>query len=603
MDPCQGGSSSSSRRATTTGFAGRHDNKHKDVMREQQPTIGAEAAAAASSSYYCLFPEEPGRNNDGLQRLHELFSVDRHQHEANPEVFATLQPQFPIHASRQLPTYSFLPQGIHSSTSRTMGVQDRSMEQSIGNDENPEIQFSGSLGNAEQDREEASPLSEDARKIYEHLIAVQMAYLHAYNDPDMITPERHQQTIQGLNNQCARHALAAHSRDNPADADTTVIQQQIAPSGGSGRRNNTTSSRQQLVAPVANTALRLMDLKGQVADSCATRSGSCSIQQAIDVATRQEIIMVCEEMLPCVRMLAIHVFGNHVVQKILEHGPQPWKRKLISRLIGHVFPLSLHVHGCRVIQKALEVGAQDQKVAIAKELSSQALKCVRDKFANHVIQTCLDCVPAQHLQPIFRSFCGRARSLSTDPHCSHVIQKVLDRCNNPEIYDTVAAEIIEFANKLSADKFGNYVVQHLLEHGGGARRSAMVSKFAGRVVSMSYHKFASNVIDKCLTLGSREDRRRITDEIVGAAGGQHLERLLDMMINPSANLVIQRMILKAEEQQVALLVSVARSNVDYLQRYPHGRHVIAAIERFLTAKAGRPVVLLPPSLLPLTPPV
>lgn len=103
---------------------------------------------------------------------------------------------------------------------------------------------------------------------------------------------------------------------------------------------------------------------------------------------------------------------------------------------------------------------------------------------------------------------------------------MLARCKDHEIFQTLTAEIIEFLNKLSADKFGNYVVQQLLEHGGPALRSTMVMKFAGRVVSMSYHKFASNVVEKCLTFGSQEDRRLITDEIIDAGGDQHLDHLV-----------------------------------------------------------------------------
>jgi pumilio RNA-binding family len=34
------------------------------------------------------------------------------------------------------------------------------------------------------------------------------------------------------------------------------------------------------------------------------------------VATPQEIVMVYEEIMPYVRMLAIDVFGNHAVQKV-----------------------------------------------------------------------------------------------------------------------------------------------------------------------------------------------------------------------------------------------------------------------------------------------
>ena len=127
--------------------------------------------------------------------------------------------------------------------------------------------------------------------------------------------------------------------------------------------------------------------------------------------------------------------------------------------------------------------------------------------------------------------------------------------------------------------YANYVVQYLIEHGTQAHRSAMVKKFAGSVVPMCYQKFASNVIEACLSFGSHEDRQAITREIVDNGGG-----CLDMTINPYTNYVIQRMVFMAEEEQVRLLVDVASRNVAYLRRYSHGQHVIAAMERFLSAK-------------------
>jgi hypothetical protein len=39
-------------------------------------------------------------------------------------------------------------------------------------------------------------------------------------------------------------------------------------------------------------------------------------------------------------------------------------------------------------------------------------------------------------------------------------------------------------------------------HGAAVEGSAIVNKFIGHVVSMSYQQFASNVIEKCLMVGS-----------------------------------------------------------------------------------------------------
>lgn len=70
----------------------------------------------------------------------------------------------------------------------------------------------------------------------------------------------------------------------------------------------------------------------------------------------------------------------------------------------------------------------------------------------------------------------------------------------------------------------------------------------------------------------------------------------DMMINPYANFVIQKMVVTAEERQVRLLLEVASSNAASLARYAHGRHVIDAMERFLGG--AKAVVHADPAALP-----
>ncbi|PUZ74303.1 hypothetical protein GQ55_1G053900 [Panicum hallii var. hallii] len=344
--------------------------------------------------------------------------------------------------------------------------------------------------------------------------------------------------------------------------------------------------QQKMGTPVHTASLRLKHIRGQVVAFCANAKGSRFIQRAVDGATTEEIIMVYKEIMPYVRTLAVDMFGNHAVQKILNHGPRSYKRIFIRHLMGDVLGLSLHMYGCRVIQKAFEVAEHDQKLVMAMELGRKVLRCVRDQYANYVIQKCIECVPSKHIQFIFRSLygVGKAKMLSTHPYGCHVVQKVLAYCN-PEIHHAMTAEIIESVQMLSADRFGNYVVQHLLEHGGVARRSTMVEKFATQIVAMSYHKYASNVIEKCLTFGCHHDRQLITSEIIAAGGGQHLDdHFMDMMIDPYASSVIQKMVVTAEERQVRVLVGVARSNAAKLMRYTHGRRVIAAIERFLAAR-------------------
>jgi pumilio RNA-binding family len=54
----------------------------------------------------------------------------------------------------------------------------------------------------------------------------------------------------------------------------------------------------------------------------------------------------------------------------------------------------------------------------------------------------------------------------------------------------------------------------VLEHGKPHERSTIIKELAGNIVQMSQQKFASNVVEKCLTFGGPSERLLLgtTDE-------------------------------------------------------------------------------------------
>jgi len=58
--------------------------------------------------------------------------------------------------------------------------------------------------------------------------------------------------------------------------------------------------------------------------------------------------------------------------------------------------------------------------------------------------------------------------------------------------------------------------QHVLEHGKPHERSAIIKELAGKIVQMSQQKFASNVVEKCLTFGGPSERQLLVHEMLGS---------------------------------------------------------------------------------------
>jgi pumilio RNA-binding family len=68
-----------------------------------------------------------------------------------------------------------------------------------------------------------------------------------------------------------------------------------------------------------------------------------------------------------------------------------------------------------------------------------------------------------------------------------------------------------------------------------------------------------------------------------------------MIVHEYANYVIQRMLEVSREWQVDVIVKLVRRHEAMLARYPHGRHVIAQVERVVNARAGLPGSVAPAS--------
>lgn len=54
----------------------------------------------------------------------------------------------------------------------------------------------------------------------------------------------------------------------------------------------------------------------------------------------------------------------------------------------------------------------------------------------------------------------------------------------------------------------------MLERGRPQERSQIISKLSGHVVQLSQHKFASNVVEKCLEYGDASEREVLIAEII-----------------------------------------------------------------------------------------
>jgi len=106
------------------------------------------------------------------------------------------------------------------------------------------------------------------------------------------------------------------------------------------------------------------------------------------------------------------------------------------------------------------------------------------------------------VQPVIERTC----ELCIHTYGCRVIQRVLENCEDQftrPIIDQILADI----QNLTKDQFGNYVIQHILEHGKHQEdKNRVIKSIKGKVLELSNHKFASNVVEKCLQFAADKDK-------------------------------------------------------------------------------------------------
>ena len=290
--------------------------------------------------------------------------------------------------------------------------------------------------------------------------------------------------------------------------------------------------------------------------------------------------------------LSNDVFGNYVIQKFFEYGTPTQRSILVEDFKGRMKELSVQMYACRVIQKALEFIKPEERIELVIELSDCVLKMIKDQNGNHVIQKAIECIPIELLPFVLNSLIGHIYHLSTHSYGCRVIQRLLE-FGTIKDQTVILNELKDFIPYLLQDQYGNYVIQHILQHGSDDinclpminTKQEIINIVADNVVEFSKHKFASNVVEKAILYGTKEQKNSIISRILPkdkehAANLEDNAPLILMMKDQFANYVVQKLVTVSEGESKVLIVTAIRAYVDKLNNSNAlGNRHLASVEK------------------------
>ncbi len=286
-----------------------------------------------------------------------------------------------------------------------------------------------------------------------------------------------------------------------------------------------------------NKNYKLMDFKGFFVEFSYDQHGSRFIQQELTNASPKDITILYNELSNDISKLMIDVFGNYIIQKFFQFAPEEIKLKLLNEMFGKIKELSLQMYGCRVIQKSIEYLSIQSILKIIKELNNKddIMTLVLDQNGNHVIQKLIEKLPFENLKFIHFFLKGHYYKLATHSYGCRVIQRLLE-FSTIDIKIEILNELMKFIFYLIQDQFGNYVIQHIIQSSSSSSSSSSINENKNEneieieiekdevktitnivlksILNFSKHKYASNVVEKCIIYGTNDDREKIIDTVL-----------------------------------------------------------------------------------------
>eukprot|EP00930_Biecheleria_cincta_P040730 TRINITY_DN2789_c0_g1_i1.p1 TRINITY_DN2789_c0_g1~~TRINITY_DN2789_c0_g1_i1.p1 ORF type:complete len:596 (-),score=144.62 TRINITY_DN2789_c0_g1_i1:288-2075(-) len=239
------------------------------------------------------------------------------------------------------------------------------------------------------------------------------------------------------------------------------------------------------------------------------------IQKAITAVSKESQLHLAQELKKDVISLIENMHGNHVIQKCIEQMPPDSVVFIIESVQERTEAMAVHSYGCRVIQRLLE-HCDSQKLHGMLEMILQentVRKLAMDPYGNYVVQHMLEHGRLEDKKRIIETIQRDIVNFAKNKCSSNVAEKCFEIATIGEHAAQLETERSALMNKvigapgemgtplhqITDDKFGNYIVQRILEHSRGPERDRIRSsleQIKGPLESSANGKHILNALKK-----------------------------------------------------------------------------------------------------------
>lgn len=199
----------------------------------------------------------------------------------------------------------------------------------------------------------------------------------------------------------------------------------------------------------------------------------------------------------------------------LESDDNTLREDALEAILSHVKILALDQTGCRVVQRALEISDRTLKSKLAQCFKGEVISIMISKYGNFVLQKIVEELPPVDLDFLIAEILLEAHKYARHEYGCRVFCRIIEH--------TIGArpraetlKLVEFLTRedelkdLIENKYGNYVIRTLLDHGPPAAQEKIAEALHGSVLQLAKHEYGTFVVEA--VLGKEKLRNTLLEE-------------------------------------------------------------------------------------------
>ena len=240
--------------------------------------------------------------------------------------------------------------------------------------------------------------------------------------------------------------------------------------------------------------------KGKIYELSLHMYGCRVMQQLISVIDEKYLSQITLELKDHFEKCIEDQNGNHVIQKLIERLKPGENNDIYEVVYKKIVQLSKHQYGCRVIQTLLKKCNQEQISKILEKIIKNVKELSEDQYGNYIIQYILETQKDKNIDLIYEGLKGNIYDFSIHKYASNVVERALNFGNEKQRQNIIDEIIAQDKNKecllsMVKDKFGNYVVQKLIECGDQKSKNTIIQRITSNLAYKKKDGFSKHVIN------------------------------------------------------------------------------------------------------------